>query len=70
MTNYEKIKNMSIGGMAELLQESPFCALVEGGECIYGWHECDCEAHAMKWLNSIAEDKKQKGEVKPHPNTF
>lgn len=61
MTNYEKIKNMSVKEMAELLQESPFCTLVEG-ECIYGWHESDCEAHAMKWLNSIVEDEKQKGE--------
>lgn len=54
MTNYEKIKNMSVEEMAEFLQESPFCTLV-GGECIYGWHECDCEAHAMKWLNLEAE---------------
>lgn len=47
MTNYEKIKNMSVKEMAELLQESPFCKLVNGAECI-----CHCEEHAKQWLNS------------------
>lgn len=52
MTNYEKIKNMSVEEMAELLQESQFCMFVHGTECIYGWHESDCKEHAKQWLES------------------
>lgn len=55
MTNYEKIKSMRIEEMAELLQESPFCTMVED-DCIYGWHENDCVAHAKEWLNSEVEE--------------
>lgn len=56
MTNYEKIKSMSITEMADFLSdERPYCTLAKS-DCIYGWHENDCAAHAEQWLESEAEE--------------
>ena len=57
MTNFEKIKAMSVEEMADFLTEnpSPFCENQEF-ECIYGWHESDCRGHAKQWLESEVEE--------------
>ena len=58
MTNYEKIKAMSVEEMADFLIEDPipFCENYGGLECIYGWHESDCRGHAKQWLESEVEE--------------
>lgn len=55
MTNYEKIKSMSIEEMAKFFDNPrPFCTLEES-DCINGWHGYSCEEHAKQWLNSEVE---------------
>lgn len=56
MTNYEKIKNMSVEEIAEFLQNpQPYCTL-GNGDCINAGYAYTCEAHAMEWLNSEVEE--------------
>ena len=50
-TNYDLIRNMNLEEMAEFLGQKPYCTLYES-DCIYGWHENDCKAHAIEWLKS------------------
>ena len=55
MTNYEKIKFMTIGEIAELLANETrvVCAEVDTDEC----DKCeDCTACFRKWLESEAEE--------------
>ena len=57
MTNYEKIKGMSIDEMAALLgkDECAFCVcLLEPGDC-----SLDCEEGVKKWLESEAVTGKE-----------
>lgn len=58
ITNYERIKNMSIEEMVEFLGKKPYCALENPCEvdCIYGWHGCQCEEHAKEWLESEVKE--------------
>ena len=56
VTNYEKIKQMSIQELAEFLGQKPYCTLNEV-DCIYGWHGNDCAKHAKEWLESRSDDK-------------
>lgn len=71
MTNYEKIKNMSVEEMAEFLQNSqPYCTLSEG-DCVNGWHGYTCDKHAKQWLNSEVEELNNKDlkELEAYRNT-
>ena len=57
MTNYEKIKNMSIEEMAEFI-DSPTvdcerCAYYKNGKCL---SDDDCKVGIQKWLESEAEE--------------
>lgn len=55
MTNFEKIKNMSVEEMAEWLQNT----LKECDVCIYGEHNtcpCTCIYGITEWLESEAEN--------------
>ena len=57
MTNYERIKNMSIDEMAEWLDETLLdhacCANGDDMHC----EECDCLSGRKKWLESIEGSK-------------
>lgn len=53
MTNYEKIKSMSVEEMADFIGRKPFCTLGDD-DCIYGWHDSNCWEHAKSWLESKA----------------
>lgn len=56
MTNYEKIKSMSIEEMVKFLDNPrPFCTL-EVSDYIDGRRGYSCEEHAKQWLNSEAEE--------------
>ena len=55
MTNFEKIKNMSVEEMAEFLQNPrPYCTL-GNGDCINAGYAYTCESHTMEWLESGVE---------------
>ena len=57
MTNYERIKQMSVEEMALFLGSKPYCHLENDDiYCIYGWHGAQCEEHAKKWLESEVDD--------------
>ena len=58
ITNYDRIKAMSVEEMALfLLENRPYCALANGEvDCIYGWHGCQCEEHAKEWLESEVDE--------------
>ena len=49
MTNFERIKNMSVEEMAEFLGKKPYCTLYKS-DCIYGWHGSDCTQHEKNGL--------------------
>lgn len=54
MTNYEKIKSMSVEEMAEFMYENCLCACCpycDGGLC-----HCDCKDGHKKWLESEVEE--------------
>ena len=55
MTNYEKIKNMSIEEMAEFLDENMVCEFCERKEenICTGWN---CREYIIRGLESEAED--------------
>lgn len=57
MTNFEKIKAMSIDELAEalILGNTAFCTAYET-DCIHGWHGSDCIGHAKQWLEAEAEE--------------
>lgn len=56
MTNYEKIKNMSIDEMADFIDNDNCCAC-----CIYAYKGCslskDCRNGIRQWLESEAEQE-------------
>ena len=56
MTNYERIKNMTIEEMAKMILHgnATFCTMFES-DCIYGWHDSHCTVHARQWLESEAD---------------
>lgn len=57
MTNYEKIKSMSLEEMAEWLDET----LLDHDCCVgidVNCEECDCISGRKKWLESEAKDDK------------
>lgn len=57
MTNYDRIRNMSIEEMAEFITEQPsFCGMVNGIDCNYGWNGGDCINHAKQWLESEVQN--------------
>ena len=52
MTNFEKIKEMSLEEMAEQLEgECCFCKLVDGQSC----NNTECKQGASQWLKSEVE---------------
>ena len=55
MTNYEKIKQMSIEEIAELFP-CPYQYILNEEECIHGWHEYDCIKCTKQWLESEVEE--------------
>ena len=61
MANYERIKQMSVEEMTLFLGRKPYCYLENGDvDCIYGWHGCQCEEHAKKWLmKQLGIDKEE-----------
>lgn len=56
MTNFERIKSMTVEEMASFMGLKPYCTLRNGIDCIYGWHDCDCQKHAKEWLESEVEE--------------
>ena len=56
MTNYERIKSMSIEQLAKMLDgECQFCAY-DGEDCMFN-HDIHCEEGCIKWLkNNYEED--------------
>lgn len=58
MTNYERIKNMSIEEMAEFIcKGKQFCGFENGGiDCEFGWRGGDCKDHTKQWLETEVEE--------------
>lgn len=57
-TNADRIRNMSDEELAELMS----CPYMKDpyDECVYGWHDYDCNKCKLEWLQSEAEyDKLQ-----------
>ena len=56
MTNYERIKNMSLDEMAKCISDVDNCILCElnSPEC-FEIDDFDCSAGVKKWLESEAE---------------
>lgn len=57
MTNYERIKAMSVEEMAELLLDTdcqPYCAYTKNGRC--DSYDFPCRNGVVKWLNSEVEE--------------
>ncbi len=61
MTNYEKVKSMSVEEMADFIGKKPFCTL-NISDCVYGWYndDYDCREHAKCWLESEVTQNEQK----------
>lgn len=59
MTNYERIKSMTVDEMCKfVLDANSFCTALDGVDCIHGWRyeTSQCAAHAKEWLESEATD--------------
>ncbi len=56
MTNFEKIKNMSIDELADKLEESLVCDRCPISDLCEGIVGGDCTKACMKWLKSEAEE--------------
>lgn len=58
LTNYERIKNMSVDEMAEFIcKGKQFCGFENGGiDCEFGWRGGDCKDHTKQWLKSKVEE--------------
>ncbi len=64
MTNYERIRQMSVDEMVKFLRDkaTSYCPRYDQfeGECIHGWHdydENDCRDCAIKYLESEVSEK-------------
>lgn len=57
MTNFEKIKSMSIEEMAEFLDDyfGEMCGAVDNCGCCPFFSETGCEGSTRKWLESEVE---------------
>lgn len=59
MTNYERIKAMSVEEMAHKLivkDCQQYCAFTKNGRCASYDDDIPCENGVIKWLNSEAEE--------------
>ena len=59
MTNFEKIKNMSVGNLTKLIISSPCRYCVNYNDCLDYYNDClyensimSCEAGVKQWLES------------------
>jgi hypothetical protein len=58
MTNYDRIKNMSVEEMAQIIYDinencTDFCALTKNGHCnTFEYGEYPCTTGIKKWLES------------------
>lgn len=56
MTNYERIKAMSIEQLAKMLNgECQFCAY-DGAECTYN-DNMHCDEGCLKWLKQVSREE-------------
>lgn len=56
MTNYERIKAMSIEQLAKMLDgECQFCAY-DGENCMFN-HDMHCEEGCIKWLKQVSREE-------------
>lgn len=56
ITNFDRIKAMSLEEMADNIFCRPFCALTKGEECLRWRKSGDCREHAKEWLESEVQE--------------